>query len=118
MKRVKKAFVLPYNFWGYFLTIAAFAGSVLFAVVFFISLSEMPDTVPVHWTAGVGYDRWGQKSELYHLGIIPLVFAMICSPTSLFILKKGYQGFSYFLNGILLYMLFMCAIASFLMLNY
>lgn len=117
MKKRKRVFMMPYNFFGYFLTAFAFAASVIFAVVFFMRLSEMPDTVPVHWTAGVGYDRWGEKSELYSLGIIPLAFAVICTPTSVFLLKKEYQGFSYFTNGISLFALFMCVLASLVMLK-
>lgn len=117
MKKSKRVFMMPYNFFGYFLTIVVFAASIIFAVVFFKRLSEMPDTVPVHWTEGVGYDRWGEKSELYPLGIIPLVFSAVCAPTSVLLLKKEYQGFSYFLNGISLFALFMCALASLLMLK-
>lgn len=117
MKKGKRVFVMPYNFFGYLLTAAAFAASVIFAVVFFMRLSEMPDTVPVHWTAGVGYDRWGEKSELYPLGVIPLVFAAVCALTSVLFLKKDYLGFSYFSNGISLFSLFMCVLSSLLMLK-
>lgn len=110
-------FMLPYNFGSYFLTAFSFAASLCFLIVFIAIVDKIPDKVPTHWTAGVGIDGWGRKSELYPLGIIPMVFAVVALPLSIFFIRKEYQGISYFINGISLFVLLMCILAASVLLS-
>lgn len=107
-----KSFILPYNFGPYFLTVFSFAAALCFLIVFIAVVDTLPENVPTHWTAGVGIDGWGTKSELYHLGIIPMVFAAAALPLSVFLIRREYQGFSYLVNGISLFTLLMCILAA------
>lgn len=108
--------MLPYNFGPYFLTVFSFAATLCFLIVFIFVVDSLPENVPTHWTAGVGIDGWGNKSELYTLGVIPMVFAILALPLSVFLIRREYQGFSYLVNGISLFALLMCILAALVLL--
>lgn len=109
-------FMLPYNFGPYFLTAFSFAAALCFLIVFIVVVDSLPENVPTHWTAGVGIDGWGKKSELYPLCVIPMVFAVAALPLSVFLIRREYQGFSYLVNGISLFALLMCILAALVLL--
>lgn len=118
MKKLNAArsFMLPYNFGPYFFTAFSFAASLCFLIVFITVVDTLPENVPTHWTAGVGIDGWGSKSELYHLGVIPMVFAIAALLLSVILIRREYQGFSYLVNGISLFVLLMCILAALVLL--
>lgn len=100
------------------LTFTNISIAIVFCVMFFITLSGLPDIVPVHWTANIGIDRWGAKSELYSLAIIPTVTAALAFSVSIGVLvKKSFNAFVYISNGISLLLLLIMIMASVFIIN-
>lgn len=98
-------------------TFFCFIGAVVFCIVFFYEMSMLPNTIPTHWTAGIGIDRWGDKSEIYPLAIIPSVAAAIICPLSVISIVKKKNWPAYFLNFVLLFLLIAMALAATLMIS-
>ncbi len=89
----------------------------LFCGIFFYTLQTLPDTVPLHYSTGVGFDRWGDKTELYHLGIIPLVTTVVDTLLSIFWIRKDLNWVAYFINGITLFVTLTMALVAALMVS-
>lgn len=96
--KASKAPAVSYNAPAYIVAAVALAAAVAFCIVFFCLAQNLPDSVPVHWSAGGGFDKWGNKSELYHLGIIPPAFAAVLSVCSVLCIKKDFSGVSLFIT--------------------
>lgn len=88
---MKNTFTL-YNKRPIMISIAAFVLSMCLFFVFFSLASGLPDTVPTHFTNGVGIDGWGAKSELYPIPIIPAVFGVITIPLAVVCTKKAFPA--------------------------
>lgn len=99
MKRLK-SFALSYNMLPYSIAVLNFIIALTFCIAFFCIVKNMPETIPVHWSQENGIDKWGAKSELYSVAIIPTVFAGITLPSSIALIRKNYNGFAYLFNGI------------------
>lgn len=100
------------------ITIANILLAVGFCIAFFVILKDLPDTIPVHWSGATGVDRWGAKSELYPMAIIPTVLAGLAFPISTaLLLKKKPNGFVYLINGISMFTTVIMIVAGSLMLN-
>lgn len=100
------------------ITIANILLAVGFCIAFFLILKDLPDTIPVHWSGANGVDRWGAKSELYSMAIIPTVLAGLAFPISTaLLLKKRPNGFVYLVNGISMFTTVIMILAGSLMLN-
>ena len=89
----------------------------LFCGIFFYTLQTLPDTVPLHYSTGVGFDRWGDKTELYHLGIIPLVTTAVNTLLSILLIRKDLNWVAYFTNGITLFVTLTMALVAALMVS-
>lgn len=100
------------------ITVANILLAVGFYIAFFLILKDLPDTIPVHWSAVNGVDRWGAKSELYSMAIVPTVLAGLAFPASTaLLLKKKPNGFVYLINGISMFTTVFMILAGSLMLN-
>lgn len=100
------------------ITIANILLAVGFCIAFFVILKDLPETIPVHWSAANGIDKWGAKSELYSLGIIPTVVAGLAFPASTaLLLKRKPNGFVYLINGISMFLTVIMILAGSVMLN-
>ena len=89
----------------------------LFCGIFFHTLQALPDTVPLHYSTGVGFDRWGDKTELYHLGIIPLVTTVVNTLLSILLIRKDLNWIAYLTNGITLFVTLAMALVAALMVS-
>ena len=92
------------------ISIVAFVLSMCLLIVFFSLSSGLPDTVPTHFTNGVGIDGWGDKSELYPLPIIPVVFGALTIPLAVVFSKKEIPFFSYLASGVSLFVTVLMAL--------
>lgn len=101
------------------LTVVNILIAIVFSIVFFDIMSKLPDILPVHWSVNSGsVDRWGAKSELYSLAIIPTVVAGIAFITSIpLLIKKKCIAVVYISNGISLFLLAIMIMASALIIS-
>lgn len=105
-----------YKIKPYIFTVVTLLLAACFCIVFFVILKDLPDNVPVHWSAQVGFDKWGSKSELYGIGIIPVVFSAITALCSFWLIGNKFKGFSYFANGLSLFVTVIMVLVAALML--
>lgn len=113
----KRKFVLPYNTTAYMISALTFLYAVCFLIICFVMIDKLPDNVPLHWSEQGGFDRWGDKSELYPLPIISAVISLIALPSSVLLIRKSYNGFSYFVNGVSIFSTSMMIFAFLLMVS-
>lgn len=101
------------------LTVTNILIAIVFSIVFFEIMAKMPEIVPVHWSVNSGgVDRWGAKTELYSLAIIPTVVAGIAFITSMpLLIKKKCTAIVYLSNGISLFLLIIMIMASALIIS-
>ena len=52
-----KSLRLPYDFPAYIVTVLNFLAAVCLVCVFFYIAKDLPETVPLHYTNGIGFDR-------------------------------------------------------------
>lgn len=116
MKKTK-SFMLPYNTMSYSVAIFNFLFALGFLIACFITIDKLPDAVPLHWSEQGGYDRWGTKSELYPLPIISMVISAIALPSSVLLIRKSFNGFAYFVNGVSIFSTLMIIFAFLLMIS-
>lgn len=110
-----KSLSLPYDFPAYLVTFLNFLAAVCLVCVFFYIVKDLPETVPVHYTNGVGFDRWGEKTELYSLAIIPAVTAALNTVLSVILIRKNLNWISYLTSGISFFVTLAMALAAALM---
>lgn len=92
--------------------------AISFCVTVLVIIRELPYTIPIHWSATGGIDKWGAKTELYPLTIIPTVVAGIAFFASITLLvKQKFNAIVYICNGISLFLLIIMILASALMIN-
>ena len=89
----------------------------VYCIVFFVTLDGLPDTVPLHYTNGVGFDRWGDKSELRFLGIFPGVLAVLNTIVSALLIRWKTNWLAYLSNGFMLFISLVMALVAALMLR-
>lgn len=118
MMKKSKSFMLPYNTLSYSVAIFTFLFALCFLIVSFITIDKLPDTVPLHWSEQGGFDRWGDKSELYPLPIISMAISAIALPSSVLLIRKSYNGFAYFVNGVSIFSSLMMIFAFLLMITH
>lgn len=95
-----KTWFISVDFPAYLFTVLNFLLSLCFVCVFFYIAKDLPERVPVHYTNGVGFDRWGEKTELYSLSIIPAVTAFLNTVLSVILIRKNLNWISYLTSGI------------------
>lgn len=110
-----KSLTLPYDFPAYLVTFLNFLAAVCLVCVFFYIAKDLPETVPLHYTNGVGFDRWGEKTELYSLAIIPAVTAALNTVLSVILIRKNLNWISYLTSGISFFVTLAMALAAALM---
>lgn len=81
-------------------TLLNFLFALAFCIGFFYTLKDLPDIIPVHWSEQGGFDKFGEKSQLYPIGIIAIAVAALAFPVSMGCIKKSYSGFAYLFSGI------------------
>ncbi len=113
----KRKFVLPYNTAAYMISALTFLYAVCFLIICFVMIDKLPDTVPLHWSEQSGFDRFGDKSELYALPIISMAIAVIALPCSVLLIRKSYNGFAYFVDGVSVFSTLMTILAFWLMVS-
>lgn len=92
--------------------------AISFCVAFFVIMRDLPDIIPTHWSTTGGIDKWGAKTELYPLAIIPTVVAGLAFFVSITVLiKNKINAIVYICNGISLFLLIIMILASALMIN-
>lgn len=116
MKKTK-SFMLPYNTMSYSVAVFTFLFALGFLIACLITIDKLPDTVPLHWSEQGGYDRWGDKSKLYPLPIISMVISAIALPSSVLLIRKSFNGFAYFVNGVSIFSTLMIIFAFLLMIS-
>ena len=116
MKKVK-SFMLPYNAPSYAVTIFALVLAAASWVAFFVIVHDMPDMVARRWSAEGGFNKFGPKSGLYPVGIIPLGIAVVVFPFAWILVRKDCTPFAHILNGISLFTTCIMILAAVLMLQ-
>lgn len=81
-------------------SILNFLFALAFCIGFFYTLKDLPDIIPVHWSEQGGFDKFGEKSQLYPIGISAIAIAALAFPVSMVCIKKSYNGFAYLFSGI------------------
>lgn len=99
MKKLKP-FRLPYNIPAYCFALFNFILALCFCIVFFHIVHDLPNMIPVHWSEYGGFDKMGNKTELYPIAISSMVIATIALPSTIVLIKKDFVGWSYLFNGI------------------
>lgn len=100
MKRLKP-FRLPYNMPAYCFAVFNFILALCFCIVFFIIVHDLPDMIPVHWSEHGGFDKVGNKTELYPIAISSMAIATIALPSTIVLIKKIMPDFLTCLMGFL-----------------
>lgn len=113
----RESFALPYDTMSYFAAIFAFLFALCFLIACFVTIDKLPDTVPLHWSEQGGFDRFGDKTELFALPIISMVIAVIALPCSVLLIRKSYNGFAYFVDGVSVFSTLMTVLAFWLMVS-
>ena len=93
-------------------TVFNLAAAGLFCIFFFMMWKNLPDTIPLHFTVGVGVDRWGNRSELIFHAVIPAVTAGITALVSAVLIKKDSGWLSYLINGLSLAVTILMALTT------
>lgn len=83
---------------AYGITVFNFLLAISFCVVFFYILKDLPESVPLHWSEQGGFDKWGAKSSLYPLNLIPTGIAVLALPSSILLIRRDYKFVSYIIN--------------------
>lgn len=112
-----KSFMLPYDTLSYSVAVFTFLFALCFLIACFITIDKLPDTVPLHWSEQGGFDRWGDKLELIPLPIISMAIAAIALPSSVLLIRKSFNGFAYFVNGVSIFSTLMIIFAFLLMIS-
>lgn len=112
-----KSFMLPYDTLSYSVAVFTFLFALCFLIACFITIDKLPDTVPLHWSEQGGFDRWGDKSELIPLPIISMAIAAIALPSSVLLIRKSFNGFAYFVNGVSIFSTLITIFAFLLMVS-
>lgn len=112
-----KSFMLPYDTLSYSVAVFTFLFALCFLIACFITIEKLPDTVPLHWSEQGGFDRLGDKSELIPLPIISMAIAAIALPSSVLLIRKSFNGFAYFVNGVSIFSTLMIIFAFLLMVS-
>lgn len=116
MKNIN-GFHLSYNMTAYSFAIFNFLLALCFFIAFFHITQDLPDMIPVHWSEHGGFDKIGNKTELYPIAISSMVIAAIALPSTIMLIKKNYAGFSYLFNGISLFSTCICILVFIFMLT-
>ena len=85
-------------------TLLNFLFALAFCIGFFYTLKDLPDIIPVHWSEQGGFDKFGEKSQLYPIGISAIAVAALAFPASMVCIKKSYNGFAYLFSGISMFL--------------
>lgn len=96
----RKTLIVSVDFPAYLFSALNFLIALSFVCVFFYVAKDLPQTVPLHYTNGVGFDRWGEKTELYSLAVIPAVTAALNTALSAILIRKNLNWISYLTSGI------------------
>ena len=99
------------------LTLLNLLAAGLFCVFFCMMIKNLPDAIPLHFTAGVGVDRWGAPSELTVNAVIPAVTSILTALISVILIKKDLGWISYLLNGLSLVVTLLMALTTAFMLR-
>ena len=89
---------------GVAFSVLNFLFALAFCIGFFYTLKDLPDIIPVHWSEQGGFDKFGEKSELYSIGISAMAAAALAFPVSMVCIKKKYSGFAYLFSGISMFL--------------
>lgn len=100
MKNIN-GFHLSYNMTAYSFAIFNFLLALCFFIAFFHITQDLPDMIPVHWSEHGGFDKIGNKTELYPIAISSMVIAAIALPSTIMLIKRIMQDFLTFLTGFL-----------------
>lgn len=94
---------LSFNAPPWIVTVFSFVLTLGLCAAFFAFLPNLPETVPVHYSNGVGVDRWGERSELIGMPVMALVISAAAFVISAVCIKKQLSGFAYFASGLSLF---------------